>query len=590
MKNLQHLRLFLAILLATALITSCKKKEEPEVIAGFSFAIDQADFRKVTFTNASTNYVSLAWDFGDGSSTSSEVNPVHSYSGVGSYVVKLTATGADATTHTSTQTVNIADPDAELTKLVGGTSKTWKLLRVVAPGRWPLEVGPIAKDQVWWAMGRDNDEIALRPCIMNDEFTFGRDGSFVYDNKGDFWAEGGVFNASVTNVCQDATSANLIGENNEDLSAFGSGNHTFVLENGTKQTLEVKGLGAFVGLCKIGTDAEVKLPQQSVKYDVIKLTDGNVDTLILESSWKFGNNTSGADDAYWKIVLVHYDNAADEPGLPSAKPQAAFSGVIDGLKVDFSNTSKYADSYSWDFGDGATSAEQNPSHTYAAAGIYTVKLTATNNAGTATAQQDFTVTSGAMTEADLIGGAWKIRNEANSVFVGPGLGSNAWWGVPANFLDGSSSGADDWSCMTNDEFIFSAGGTYQYKTNGDARNDGYMGSPNGCWSDAQIAASGNGAAFGSGTHTFTFTPAPAGGRPIITVTNGASGAAFIGFYKGFYGGENSTSTNAPNGGATSNQYEVMSYINANGVETLTISVDVSGAHDGSAAWTMVLTR
>ena len=37
--------------------------------------------------------------------------------------------------------------------------------------------------------------------------------------------------------------------------------------------------------------------------------------------------------------------------------------------------------WSWDFGDGATSSEQNPSHTYLVKGIYTVTLTATNNNG-----------------------------------------------------------------------------------------------------------------------------------------------------------------------------------------------------------------
>ncbi|MCK6695557.1 MAG: PKD domain-containing protein, partial [Thermoanaerobaculia bacterium] len=171
------------------------------------------------------------------------------------------------------------------------------------------------------------------------------------------------------------------GPNGEDLFAFADGTHTFTLTPGAKPTLTVTGLGAFVGLPKIGTDREVKVPQTSVTYDIIKLHDGNVDTLILEVDWKFENNTSGTDDAYWKITLVHYDNPGEEPPIPSPKPEAGFTAVVDGLKIDFTNTSKNADSYSWDFGDGATSTETNPSHTYAAAGIYKVKLTATNAAG-----------------------------------------------------------------------------------------------------------------------------------------------------------------------------------------------------------------
>jgi hypothetical protein len=218
-------------------------------------------------------------------------------------------------------------------------------------------------------------------------------------------------------------------------------------------------------------------------------------------------------------------------------------------------------------------------------------LTATRGSGTATASEEITI-SGDVTANDIQGSAWHIRNSANAIFVGPGLGKPDWWQVPPNFLDGSSTGTDDWSCIVNDEFTFGAGGVYEYKTNGDARNDGYMGTPNGCWTDAMVAASGNGAAFGSGTHTWSFTPASSSpsGRPLITVTNGATGAAFIGFYKGYYGGENSDGANPPNGGLTSNQYEIMSYVNDGSTEVLTVSVDISGAHDGSAAWTMVLTR
>ncbi|MBK9985250.1 MAG: hypothetical protein IPP15_23385 [Saprospiraceae bacterium] len=40
--------------------------------------------------------------------------------------------------------------------------------------------------------------------------------------------------------------------------------------------------------------------------------------------------------------------------------------------------------------------------------------------------------------------------------------------------------------------------------------------------------------------------------------------------------------NAPNGGLTTNQYEVMSYVNDGTSETMTISVDLSAAYDGSA--------
>lgn len=49
--------------------------------------------------------------------------------------------------------------------------------------------------------------------------------------------------------------------------------------------------------------------------------------------------------------------------------------------VVFTNTSKLATSYHWDFGDNTTSEEQNPTHSYAAAGKYEVTLTVTDADG-----------------------------------------------------------------------------------------------------------------------------------------------------------------------------------------------------------------
>jgi len=52
------------------------------------------------------------------------------------------------------------------------------------------------------------------------------------------------------------------------------------------------------------------------------------------------------------------------------------------LTVTFTDTSTgEPTSWAWDFGDGGTSPLQNPSHTYASAGTYTVTLTATNAGG-----------------------------------------------------------------------------------------------------------------------------------------------------------------------------------------------------------------
>jgi hypothetical protein len=70
------------------------------------------------------------------------------------------------------------------------------------------------------------------------------------------------------------------------------------------------------------------------------------------------------------------------------KPTAAFEYEADGLEVTFTNKSTNANTFSWDFGDGETSTDQNPTHTYDAYGVYTVKLSATGEGGSATSLPD----------------------------------------------------------------------------------------------------------------------------------------------------------------------------------------------------------
>lgn len=65
-------------------------------------------------------------------------------------------------------------------------------------------------------------------------------------------------------------------------------------------------------------------------------------------------------------------------------PTAAYSSSCFGLSCSFdSSASADADGsltrFAWDFGDGQTSTEANPSHTYATAGSYSVRLTVTDN-------------------------------------------------------------------------------------------------------------------------------------------------------------------------------------------------------------------
>lgn len=64
--------------------------------------------------------------------------------------------------------------------------------------------------------------------------------------------------------------------------------------------------------------------------------------------------------------------------------EAAFSYEINGNSVSFQDSSASALEWFWDFGDGNSTNQQNPSHTYASAGSYEVCLSVGNACGTAT--------------------------------------------------------------------------------------------------------------------------------------------------------------------------------------------------------------
>ncbi|MDE3273024.1 S8 family serine peptidase [Pseudoalteromonas sp. G4] len=99
---------------------------------------------------------------------------------------------------------------------------------------------------------------------------------------------------------------------------------------------------------------------------------------------------TGRDTSYgYGIVQAKaaYDYLAGSScggGSGDAKPVANFAVQVSGKTAQFSDSSsddKGITSYAWQFGDGASSTTQNPSHTYSVAGDYTVSLTVTDTKG-----------------------------------------------------------------------------------------------------------------------------------------------------------------------------------------------------------------
>ena len=93
------------------------------------------------------------------------------------------------------------------------------------------------------------------------------------------------------------------------------------------------------------------------------------------------NNENGWDSKTQEII------AQGEQGQGTVIPTAEFDADTTSgsatLSVQFTDLSQNANVWNWDFGDGATSTERNPKHTYSSAGTYTVTLTVGNEGETA---------------------------------------------------------------------------------------------------------------------------------------------------------------------------------------------------------------
>ena len=115
-----------------------------------------------------------------------------------------------------------------------------------------------------------------------------------------------------------------------------------------------------------GTPSNSTEQNPSVTY-----AEAGIYTVTLIASNSTGNSTVTETD----FIVV----------APLASP--SFTSIGDGNTVTFTNTSTNTTSYSWDFGDGNSSTESNPVHTYSEDGQYTVVLTATNDCGSQTIEQ-----------------------------------------------------------------------------------------------------------------------------------------------------------------------------------------------------------
>jgi PKD repeat protein len=120
-----------------------------------------------------------------------------------------------------------------------------------------------------------------------------------------------------------------------------------------------------------------------------KYTFGDGSTVLTTSAPEVVAHTFTTPGTYTITLLASNgcsDTTTTETITVLPQPLAAFTADITlgcpGLPVQFRNTTTDGVAYLWDFGDGTTSTEFEPKHTFTGAQeYYTVSLTATNNLG-----------------------------------------------------------------------------------------------------------------------------------------------------------------------------------------------------------------
>ncbi|MCP4552994.1 MAG: PKD domain-containing protein [Bacteroidetes bacterium] len=288
-------------------ISSCKKDDpdpDPEnPVASFQFAVSETNYLEVTFTNYSENSTSYAWDFGDGG-TSTDENPVYTYTEAGNYTVLLTSSNAEGTSANYSTAIQITDPLAAMRILTGNDGKTWKLYR---EGR-AAGVGASAEAAGgYWGLLNEGG----RPCVYYHEFTFNPDGSFVFDDKDSFWGENAIFGTtSINETCFEAIAANMVNNDGIDVSAWLGGTHQFVFDP-SLGIITLNGTGAWMGMPQLGTTDESSIPEATRTFNVAIEEKDGFDLMVISYAYA---------ELYWDFTYASYSTAIEPEVVTESTP------------------------------------------------------------------------------------------------------------------------------------------------------------------------------------------------------------------------------------------------------------------------------
>ncbi len=373
------------------------------------------------FSNGSTNITTWQWTFGDGT-TSNQPNPTHQFNNNGTFNVNLTLTNSygcvdvsdgplairvgpgyypgvsmDQDTGCVPLTVQFNNPNQNVATCVWnfGDGNTSTVLRpnhtYTAPGTFPVTLTITANDGC--------QVIATSQVYVMDKPSV----SFTYSNT----TGCAPLTVSFTNNSQNYDSCRwLFGDGSS--SYLNNPTHTYTAGGSFSVTLQCWNAAgctradAEQNLINVTTtqaaytaDQRMGCPPLDVNFTA--LTQGSNLTYF----WNFGDgttsnlanpshtySTSGAFD----VTLIVSDPIGCTDTLfrgayiQTLNPTAGYTpppttvGCAP-LTTQFTDATFGAVSWLWNFGDGNTSTQQNPSHTYSTPGFYNVSLTTTSAGG-----------------------------------------------------------------------------------------------------------------------------------------------------------------------------------------------------------------
>ncbi|MFC4262299.1 PKD domain-containing protein [Ferruginibacter yonginensis] len=289
----------------------------------------------VSFNNTSTSNVTNQWLFGDGG-TSTLTSPTHTYTTFGSYTVTLITTNSNGCSDTLVKTnyINIAPIVASINNL---PQQGCAPLSVTFAGSIN-STDPIASYQ--WDFGDGTTSNQTNPTH--------------------------VFSAGSYNIQLIVTTTNGCID-------------TVIVNNGVIAT--IKPIANF--------DATPRISCANLPISFQNLSTNTLPTTTWQ--WFFGDgaqsnvqnpNHEYSDTGYFNVTLVVSNNGCNDTLVLNnfvyiKAPIANFSfqtNCVNKYTRTFRDLSIGADEWNWNFGDGITSTLQEPTHTYAAVGTYTVTL------------------------------------------------------------------------------------------------------------------------------------------------------------------------------------------------------------------------